>query len=183
VYAFAIAAWGEVWWLYPDKTDGNECSRYVSYNYLGNTWAVGTFDRTAFADAGVFQFPLAADTAGRVWFHEKDYADDGNPRAWSLATAFFDLGDGDTHMTILGAYPDAEDLQGGYTLSIDTRHKNQRGEVSRTFGPFNVTNATGKVSIRAVGQHAQVRWSGLDAPSFFRMGAFRLDMKPSGRRR
>jgi hypothetical protein len=183
VYAFAIAAWGEIWWLYPDNRDGNECSRYVSYNYLGDTWVVGTFDRTAFADAGVFQFPLATDSAGRVWFHEKDYADDGNPRAWSLSTAYFDIGDGDTHMHVLGAYPDAEDLQGGYKITINTKHKNQRGEFARHFGPYNVTNATGKVSIRAVGQHAQVTWSGFDAPSFFRMGAFRLDMKPSGRKR
>ncbi|MBL8644434.1 MAG: hypothetical protein JNK21_10925 [Rhodospirillaceae bacterium] len=183
VYAFAHAAWGEVWWLYPDKRDGNECSRYASYNYLENTWAVGTFDRTAWADAGVFQYPLAADTAGRVWFQEKDYADDGNPRTWSLSTAFFDIGDGDAHMHILGAYPDAEDLQGGYKLRIATKHKNQQGEVTRSFGPYNVTGATGKVSMRAVGQHAQVRWDGFDAPSFFRMGAFRLDMKPSGRRR
>lgn len=183
VYAFAIAAWGEVWWLYPDIRDGNECSRYVSYNYLGNTWAVGTFNRTAWADAGVFQFPLAADTAGTIWFHEKDFADDGNPRAWSLSSAFFDIGDGDAHMSILGAYPDAEDLQGGYTFTINTKHKNQRGEFARSFGPFNVTNTTGKVSLRAVGQHAQVVWHGFDAPSFFRMGAFRLDMKPSGRKR
>lgn len=183
VYACPLAAWGEVWWLYPDKRDGNECSRYVSYNYIGNTWAIGTFDRTAWADAGVFQFPLATDSAGRVWFHEKDYADDGNPRSWSLTTAFFDLGDGDAHMHVLGAYPDAEDLQGGYRLTIITRHKNQHGDVQRSFGPFSVTAATGKVSIRAVGQHAQVKWSATDAPSFFRMGAFRLDLRPSGRRR
>ncbi len=183
VYAFSIAAWGEVWWLYPDKNDGNECSRYVSYNYLSNTWAVGTFDRTAFVDAGVFQFPLATDSAGKVWFHEKDFADDGNPRAWSLSTAFFDIGDGDEHMNILGAYPDAEDLQGGYQITINTKHKNQLGESQRSFGPFNITDATGKVSIRAAGQHAQVKWSGTDAPTFFRMGAFRLDMKPNGRRR
>ncbi len=183
VYAFANAAWGEIWWLYPDKREGNECSRYVSYNYLGNTWAIGTFDRTAFVDAGVFQFPLAADSTGRVWFHEKDFGEDGGPRAWSLASAFFDLGDGDSHMNILGAYPDAEDLQGGYQLTINTKYKNQRGEFQRTFGPFGVTGNTGKVSMRAVGQHAQVQWNGYDAPAFFRMGAFRLDMKPSGRRR
>ncbi|MBL8630694.1 MAG: hypothetical protein JNM81_13745 [Rhodospirillaceae bacterium] len=183
VFAFALAAWGEVWWLYPDQTDGNECSRYVSYNTLENSWAVGTFDRTAFIDAGVFQYPLALGADGRIWFHEKDATEDGAPRAWSLASAFFDIGDGDAHMNILGAYPDAEDLRGGYKVTVNTKHKNQSGEVQRSFGPFNVTQSTGKISIRAVGQHAQVRWSGFDAPSFFRMGAFRLDMKPNGRRR
>ena len=96
---------------------------------------------------------------------------------------FFDIGDGDEHMNILGAYPDAEDLQGGYQITINTKHKNQLGESQRSFGPFNITDATGKVSIRAAGQHAQVKWSGTDAPTFFRMGAFRLDMKPNGRRR
>jgi len=183
VYAATIAAWGEVWWLYPDTRDGNECSRYVSYSVLGDTWAVGTFDRTALHDAGVFQFPLAVDGLGRVWFHEKDFTDDGGPRSWSLTSAFFDMADGDRHVNILGAFPDAEDLQGGYQIRLTTSHKDQRGEFTRLHGPFNVTSATGRVAMRAVGQQAQVKWSGNDAPAFFRMGAFRLDMKPSGRRR
>lgn len=42
IFAFTVSAWNEVWWLYPDLRDGNECSRYVAYNYLDNTWSVGT---------------------------------------------------------------------------------------------------------------------------------------------
>lgn len=183
IYAFPVSAWGEVWWLYPDSRDGNECSRYAAFNYLGNTWAVGTFDRTAWADAGVFQYPLATNVSGAIYFQEKDYSDNGAAREWSLTSAYFDIGDGDAHMNVMGAYPDADDLQGGYTIQINTKHKNQRGEFSRSFGPFNVTNATGKVSIRAVGQEAQVVWSGNDAPTFFRMGAFKLDIKATGRKR
>lgn len=183
VYACAISAWGEVWWLYPDKRDSTECSRYIIYNYLENVWAVGSFDRTAWTDAGVFQFPIATDSSGQIWLHEKDFSDDGAPRSWSLSSAYFDLGDGDSHMNILGAYPDAEDLQGGYQITINMKHRNQRGEFSRTFGPYSINQQTGKVSIRSIGQTAQVIWSGYDAPSFFRMGAFRIDMKSSGRRR
>ncbi|MBL8642468.1 MAG: hypothetical protein JNK21_00935 [Rhodospirillaceae bacterium] len=183
IYAFANAAWGEVTWLYPDKRDGNECSRYASYNYLENTWAVGTFDRTAWADAGVFQYPLATDTTGRVWFQEKDFSEDGAARSWSLSSAYFDVGDGHAHINILGAYPDAEDLQGGYTITINTKHRDARGDHTRANGPYNITGATGKVSLRATGQQAQVVWSGDDAPTFFRMGAFRLDLKASGRKR
>lgn len=183
VYAFSVSAWGEVWWLYPDMRDGNECSRYVCFSYLENTWARGTFDRTAWEDAGVFQYPIAADSTGKLWLQEKDFSEDGGARTWSLSSAYFDLGDGDSHMTILGAYPDAEDLQGGYTVTVNTRLRDSRGKFDRTFGPFDITNATGKVSIRATSQQAQIVWNGNDAPTFFRMGAFRLDIKGSGRKR
>ncbi|MDX2224597.1 MAG: hypothetical protein SFV21_17730 [Rhodospirillaceae bacterium] len=183
VFAFPVSAWGEVWWLYPDRRDGNECSRYVVYSTLENTWSIGRFDRTAWCDAGTIQYPLAADIDGKIWFQEKGFSADGAPRGWSLTSAFFDLGDGDRHMAILGAYPDAEDLQGGYRVTVTTKHSNQQGEFTRVHGPFPCTQATGKIAIRAVGRQAQLQWAGDDAPAFFRLGAFKLDLRETGRRR
>lgn len=61
VYASRLVGknYAEVWWFYPDIRDGNECSRYVVLDTINGTWSCGTFDRTAFTDATVFEYPLA----------------------------------------------------------------------------------------------------------------------------
>lgn len=184
VYAFPVAARGEVWWLYPDSRDGTECSRYVIYNVLEQNWSCGTFNRTSWVDAGIFQYPLAIDTSGQIWFHEKGLTQDGGPRSWSIASAYFDLGDGDTHMRLMGIQPDAASLMGGYAIQVDTRiHSSSGGITSRTFGPYSVTSATGEISARANGQEAKVTFSGNGAPTFWRLGAVRFDLYPTGRKR
>jgi hypothetical protein len=183
VYAYANAAWSEVTWIYPDGRDGNECSRYATLGIADGVWCNGTTDRTSWHDSSVFQYPLAVDTAGSISFEEKGYTSDGGALSWSFETAYFDIGDGDRHLSLMGAYSDADDLQGGYQIYIDTLSRDARGKHTRTHGPFNVTDATGKIAIRANGQQARLRFVGSDAPSFFRMGAFKLDIRPSGRKR
>lgn len=182
-YAFPSSAWDEIWWLYPDSRDGNECSRYAMFSFDSQTWTNGTFDRTAWVDGGVFQYPIAAASNGYMWLHEKGFTEGGAARSWSLTSAMMDIQDGENLMNIMGAYPDVEDLQGGYQVTITTQNNDQRGITNRTYGPFNVNSATGKISIRAKGRRAQIEFSGNDAPTFFRMGAFALDMKPSGMKR
>jgi hypothetical protein len=183
IYAFPVAYRSEVWWLYPDSRDGVECSRYVIYNTVDGTWSCGTFARTCWADAGVFQYPLAVDTSGSIWFHEKGFTQDGGPRSWSLTSAYFDLQDGDTHARLVGIQPDAASLQGGYSIQVNTRIHNGTGITSRSFGPYSVTSATGKISARGNGQEAQLMFSANAAPTFWRLGAVRLDLQSTGRRR
>jgi hypothetical protein len=183
VYAFPVAGRGEVWWIYPDARDGVECSRYVIYNVGEQSWSVGTFNRTAWTDAGVFEYPLAVDTSGQIWFQEKGFTQDGGPRSWSITSAYFDLGDGDTHMRLVGIQPDAGSLQGGYSIQVGTRIHNGSGVTTRSFGPYSVTSATGKVNARANGQEARLTFSATAAPTFWRLGALRLDLQPAGRRR
>jgi hypothetical protein len=183
IFAFPNAKNTEIWWLYPDARDGVECSRYVVYNVLDQTWSCGTFNRTSWVDAGIFQYPLAIDATGTIWFHEKGTSQDGGPRSWSITSAYFDLGDGNEQMRINGIQPDAGSLQGNYSIQIDTRIHNGAGILSRTFGPYNVTSATGKVSARANGQEAKLTFSANTAPTFWRLGAVRIDTTPVGRKR
>ncbi len=177
IYAFSIAAHNEVWWLYPDGRDGNECSRYVSYNFADNVWSTGTFDRTAWMDAGALSYPLAASTAGRLYFQEKGNSNDGSPLSWSATSAAIDIGDGDRLMRIMGCIPDFEDLVGGATLAVDTYLYPNSG--AQSHGPYSISNATEKIDIRAVGRQAAVRLAGLSAPAFVRFGALRLDLRPT----
>ncbi len=178
IYAFSISAHNEVWWLYPDSRDGNECSRYISYNYIDNAWSTGTFDRTAWIDAGALSHPLAASSDGSLYFHEKGNSNDGSSLSWSATSAAIDIGDGDRLMRIMGCIPDFEDLVGGVTLSVDTyRYPNT---TAQTHGPYSISNSTDKVDIRAVGRQATIRLSGSSAPAFVRFGALRLDIRPTG---
>lgn len=182
IYALSVASKNEVWWIYPRSPD-NECSNYVIYNYIEDHWSVGTFDRTTWLDKGIFQYPLAVDADGRIWFQEKGFAENGAARSWSIATARFDLGDGEGHMRFLGIQPDAEDLQGGYTVTVDMRIRNGTGIIDRTLGPFGITGATGWVDVRGTGQEAKLTFAGNSAPTFWRLGALRLDLEQGGRTR
>lgn len=180
IYCFSVAQWSEIWWLYPDSRDGNECTRYVIYNTAENTWAVGTFDRTAFADAGVYGYPLGVDTSGRIYFQEKGFDDNGGPRSWSLTSGRLNAG---TVSHLMGLKPNADDLQGGYQVTVTSYIPNDIGLITDTFGPYNVTSASGSIGTRATGEQFQIQWSATDGPSFFRMGAFQWDVRPSGAKR
>ena len=188
VFAFAVGQHGEAWWLYPDGRDGtNECGRYVMYAPMESAevpvWANGTFDRTAWIDASVFQYPLAVDTDGAIWFQEKGFTEEGTARSWSIKTSDFEPGDGGNHFEILGIRPDAEDLQGGYFITITTKWRDGTVKREETFGPYGVTNATGQIDFRCVGEQMCVEWSGNDAPTFCRGGADKFDIRQRGRKR
>jgi hypothetical protein len=122
VYASRLVGknYAEVWWFYPDMREGNECSRYVVYDTLAGTWSCGRFDRTAFTDATVFQYPLAVDAAGAIWFHEKGFTADGAQRGWSLIGAYRGVEGG--QIIVNSVRPDHDDLQGRL------RHQLQREE-------------------------------------------------------
>lgn len=183
IYCHALAGKNEVWWTYPDGRDGIECSRYVIYNYVEDHWSCGLFDRSAYVDQGIFQYPLGVDLTGSIWFHEKGFTADGGSRSWSVTSAYNDLGDGDTHAYVSGIQPDAEDLQGGYSLTFGTRSRSSRGIATRSFGPYNIIGTTAKINMRAHAQESKVTFAGSGAPSFFRLGAIRFDINATGRKR
>lgn len=191
IYAFPVTTNGrvEVWWLLPDSRDGVECSRYVSYQITATqeagvpVWTNGTFDRTAWHNSGVFQYPLAVNSSGTVWYQEKGFTEGGLPRSWSATTAYFDLSDSGEQMRFLAIQPDSDDQQGIYTVTINTRIRTSSGVITRTFGPYSVMSSTGKVSVRANGEEAQLVFEGNSAPTFWRMGAYRHNVEKSGRTR
>lgn len=183
VYATRVIGknYAEVWWFYPDIRDGNECSRYVVCDTIAGTWSCGRFDRTAFTDASVFQYPLGTDTSGNIWFHEKGFTQDGGARSWSLMGAYRTQEGG--QIIVNGVRPDADDLQGGYSITFSIKNRDVRGIFSRTLPTLNITSATGQRSVRAQGEQVNVTFSGNAAPTFWRMGNMQFDVTTSGRKR
>ncbi len=181
VFAFCVAAYNEIWWLYPDGRDGNECSRYVIYNFTEGTWSAGSLDRTAWQDAGVLPFPMATDVAGKVYYQEKGFSADGGSFGWHIESGLSDFSSGDQHKRILGVIPDFEDLQGGVSLYL--KQRNYPGSSLEQHGPYNFTSNTDKADTRVHGRDIAVRLEGDSAPAFMRLGALRVDVRQTGRKR
>jgi hypothetical protein len=59
-------AFSEVWWFYC-SANSTTVDRYVVYNYLDNVWHYGTMSRTAWIDAPLRQFPVAAGYANVIF--------------------------------------------------------------------------------------------------------------------
>ncbi len=181
IYAFACASYSEVWWLYPDFRDGNECSRYALYSTLGgqvNIWAPGTFDRTAWIDAGPSEYPIATDTLGNIYFQEKGDSADGGLISWSLKTAAFDLGQGDNLFQIDGLIPDSKGQQGIMNLTFGVYL--YPGSAVISDGPYMIDASTEKVDLMLTGRQADLLFEGTAAPLSERFGAPRLNVKDTG---
>lgn len=176
-----IAASGEYIVLYPDSRDGNEVSRYVLFNPGDGTWSVGTFDRTAWVDAGPQAWPVATTSTGEIYYHEKGRSADGAAISWHLESAPVDLADGDKLMAVLRCVPDFDDAVGGIDVALLTRDWPQSDPVTRDLGTVN--GASGKLDCRITARQIALRLSGASAPAFWRLGAVRLDTRETGAKR
>jgi hypothetical protein len=177
-----LAARSEVWWFYPDERDGIECSRYHVYNYADQTWVSGRYDRTAYVDAGAFPYPLATDSSGHIYYQEKDFSNDGAARATTLETSYFTIGDGDAFTRVMGVRPDFDDLKGGVQLTFYSKNYPQ-DPIERTYGPFSITPATRRLSVRINGRQLRFKLTTNDAPSFYRLGAMTFDVRSGGQKK
>lgn len=180
IHAAVNSANTEVWWFYP-STDSDECDRYCAYNYAEQHWTVGSFDRTAWADAGVHQYPVATDSSGYLYYHEIGFTANGGALTAHLESAPSDLGDGDQLLSVLRAVPDIEDLQGGLSITFKGKQFPASAEVAH--GPYAVATTTEKIDVRLTTRQVAMRFESASAPSFWRLGSMRLDLRQTGSKR
>ena len=121
-FAGSNAEFNEVVWFYC-SANASEIDSYVVYNYSENIWYFGTIQRTAWIDAGVVDFPLAADQ-GYVYQHELGH-DDGQPLNAPplpinsyIQSADIDIEDGDKYMLIRRVIPDVNFTSSDLTNSV-----------------------------------------------------------------
>lgn len=177
VYAFANSAFKEVGWLYPDRRDGNECSRYVLYSVADDVFYIGTFDRTAWIDSGGAAYPVAAASDGTLYYQEKGKSDNGNPLQWSVTTGAVNMSDGNQLMRLLSMMPDFDDFEGGCDVTaMAYRYPNS----TPTTETKAITASTEKVDFRITGRQVQLVFAGNSAPAFMRTGQITIDVRPTG---
>jgi len=189
----------EVTWWYCSFTS-DYIDRYVSFNYLEGVWSTGSLARTAWADIGTYQKPLATDyqitgteptittiqglTAGRsILFNQEDGFDaNGAPIYAYIASGYFDLGDGDNMLFMKRFIPDFKNQIGNLTVRLLLRPYPQASASPSSLDPYVITPTTQKVDTRARGRQIQLTIESTDLNTNWRFGTLRIDAQPDGLR-
>ena len=188
VHATRNAQFNEVTWFYCSG-DSLEIDRSVTYNYLEQTWTIGTMARTAWIDAGSStETPIGAGSSGSttnyLYNQETGSNDDGSAMTAYIESADFDAGDGDQFMFIKRLIPDVSfigtESSPVLTYSIKTRDY-PLGSLN-TATTATVTSDTGVAYVRARARQMRVRIESIDADNSWRLGDTRFDIKEDGRR-
>jgi|TARA_E500000178_G_scaffold346101_1_gene397167 hypothetical protein len=196
VYSGHNSSYGEVWWFYPSKSSTTN-DRYVIYNYQEKLWYFGTLNRTAWVDRGINQYPIAASTDNKLYYHEFGQ-DDGStnpPSAISanVESSQIDIGDGDKFTLVRRVLPDI-------TFRDSTNETPRVNMVVKTRNfpgvTFNETSSnqvaqsvstpvelfTEQLHVRLRGRSFAFRVESDVTGVMWRLGTPRLDVRPDGRR-
>ena len=201
-FAGTNEGFNEVWWFYC-SADSDVIDRYVIYNYAEDIWYYGNLGRTAWLDAGIQDYPLAATYNNNLVYHE--YGIDDNetavtlPIVASIESSEFDLDDGHNFMFIWRILPDLTfsgstagspsgvlTLQpminsgSGYTTPASVGG-NSANTVVRT-ATVPIEAFTGQVYTRVRGRQMIMKFQSTDLGVNWQLGAMRLDMRQDGRR-
>jgi hypothetical protein len=186
------------WWYCADGAD--YINRFVTYNYLENTWAIGTMPRTAWADVGTFPKPLGCEyfptstaatistinglTAGRslVYNQETGFNAVNSPIAAYLQAGYFDIGDGEQMMFMKRFIPDFKNQVGDITVQLLLRAYPQATATFSSLDPYVITPATQKVDTRARGRQISLRIETDALDDRWRFGTWRVEIQPDGLR-
>jgi len=189
----------EVTWWYCSLTS-DYIDRYVTYNYLENTWHIGTMPRTAWQDLGTFDKPLASQylpnsteptistiqglTAGRSLIFNQEDGFNGNGQAIEayIESGYFDIGDGDSMVFMKRFIPDFKDQQGNVTVNLFLRAYPQATASPSSLDPYVVAPGTQKVDTRARGRQIALKITSDELGTNWRYGTLRVDVQPDGLR-
>ena len=194
VFGFLNKQFDEVGWFYCSSSS-DVIDRYVTYNYVDQTWSIGQLSRTAWLDEGIEPYPRATGTVSNSNFlykHETGFDDDGSPMDnVFIESADFDLGEGEDFQFIRRVIPDVKFTGTGtdQTINMVLKARNYPGDTLTTDQTTPFTSTTTKIDTRARGRQAAIRFESDDDGSNgvreglgFRIGATRLDLQPNGRR-
>jgi hypothetical protein len=192
----------EIWWFYC-SAEATQNDRYVVYNYVENVWYYGNLSRSAWLDADLRDFPIAATFGNKLVNHEKGVDDNetGTPTAFTanITSAQFDLDDGDRFMLINRMLPDmtfdgstADSPAATMTLNPLENSGSGRYDPASVGGNSSATVTrtatvpieafTGQVFTRVRGRQMSIKIESTELGVTWKLGAPRMDMRPDGRR-
>jgi hypothetical protein len=176
VWATTVAEHHEVWWFYPSR-GSTVPNKYVVYNYAEDHWNSGDLERAAGVDRGAMPSPVWIDNDGNIFEHESDEGDYGGVLP-SITTGPLEIGDGDQVMRLQRLVPD-ELAAGEVTVSVR--------RALMPLGPFSdsteyTMHDSTPVSMRETGRQIQLTFTGVSADDDWRIGTFRLGVRPQGKR-
>jgi hypothetical protein len=199
VYAGVNSQFNEITWWYCSFTS-DDVDRFVTYNYLENTWHTGTMPRTAWADFGTFEKPIGGqylpdsnmDTENTIYglspgrsvlySQENGLNANGEPIVSYIRSGYFDIGDGDSMIFMSRFIPDFKEQEGNLTVRLLLRPYPQASASPSSLDPYVITPTTQKVDTRARGRQISVGIDSSDLDTKWRYGTLRVDVQPDGLR-
>ena len=190
------SSYGEVWWFYPSESSSTN-DRYVIYNYQEKVWYFGNLPRTAWVDRGINQYPIAASTDNKLYYHEFGQ-DDGstNPSsaiASNIESSQMDIGEGDKFLLASKLIPDitfrdSENNAPSASFTVQVR-QNPGVNYDATSASTVTRSATTPVEafteeafIRLRGRSFAIKVSSDATGVMWRLGTPRIQLRPDGRR-
>tara|TARA_R100001440_G_scaffold8045_2_gene15527 strand:+ start:1489 stop:3591 length:2103 start_codon:yes stop_codon:yes gene_type:complete len=192
------SSYGEVWWFYPSGSSTTN-DRYVIYNYQEKVWYYGTLARTAWVDRGINQYPIAASTDKKLYYHEFGQ-DDGSTNPVSaisanIESAQIDLDQGDKFALVQKIIPDltfrdSTNSEPVASLTVKTTNFPGVNFNETSSGQTNITRSattpieqyTDQLRVRLRGRQFVFRIESTATGTQWRLGVPRIDVRPDGRR-
>ena len=208
IYAGHNSLYTEINWFYA-KAGSNFVDRIVTYNYVEKVWTTGTLARTTYANTSVFPLPYATKFTQNIaptfptvqgisasQGNTKYYAQEtgvnevdaaGNETAINayIQSGDFDLdveGDGQFLMKIRRFIPYFKVIVGNATVTLNLRDFPSQTATSSPYGPFTITSSTTQIHTRARARLVNLKIENTAVDENWRMGLFRFDVQPDGRR-
>jgi hypothetical protein len=175
-------------------------------------WTTGTLARTAWQDSAVFGKPHATEydssaetadtdvnyvhgnTDGATTYYEHETGLNqvklGQTTAITanIESGNFDIGsqglngDGEFMMKIRRVIPDFLAQTGDARVTLNLRDFPNDTAASSTLGPFTITSGTQKIDTRARAREISLKVENTSTSQFWKLGTFRIDYQPDGRR-
>tara|TARA_R110002012_G_scaffold17338_1_gene65730 strand:- start:1048 stop:2913 length:1866 start_codon:yes stop_codon:yes gene_type:complete len=202
IFAGVNTEFAEIIWFYvtnPDNDPAPQVNRCVVYNYLEQTWSVGTLNRTSWVDRGVFQFPLATEyepnttanttptviglSNGASSYYEQEFGTnaDGESMAAFIQSGDFNIDEGGEQLMRISRFiPDFRDQSGDLTVTWSFKNYPYGNVVSQTASTVATTDT--KKDIRGRGRQANFKIESNTEAGNFKMGTFTMDVFPDGQR-
>jgi hypothetical protein len=194
VFGGSNPEFNEVIWFYCSE-GSEEVDKYVIYNYLEQTWTIGTnadgFTRTSWNEAPTRIYPLATgkldDTnLNYLYNHEIAHAADGTSFSAFIESSDFDLDpDGEDYVAISKLIPDIEFRdQSGSTNTVTFRidGRDYPLQAKQLLGSFDITPESTFINTRTRSRQASLKISNTSSDYGWRLGDLRLDIRPDGKR-
>ena len=202
IFAGVNTEFAEIIWFYvtnPDNITSPQINKCVIYNYLEQSWAVGTLNRTSWVDRGVFSNPLATEYltdsvanatptvvglsngVSRYYAHESGTDADGAAMQSFIQSGDFNIDEGGEQLMRIARFvPDFRDQAGNVGVTWSFKNYPYGNVVSQT--ALTVTTTDIKKDLRGRGRQANFKIESNVAGGNYKMGTFVMDIYPDGQR-
>ena len=202
IFAGVNTEFAEIIWFYvtnPNNNPAPQINRCVVYNYLEQSWSIGTLNRTSWVDRGVFQFPLATEylpnttvnttptviglSNGASNYYQQEFGTDadGETMLSFIQSGDFNIDEGGEQLMRVARFvPDFRDQVGDVDVTWSFKNYPYGNVVSQT--ALTVTTTDTKKDMRGRGRQANFKITSNTSGGNFKMGTFIMDVYPDGGR-